>query len=183
MTSQVLINPSPTPSEVVWADTTDFSVTGVTRTDQIDLTGLSSGAFRQGAKADLGSLPADQYVLEIAVEYGASAPTAGSTVEVYLAWSDNATAATLNPAGTSGSDAAYTGYSSDASDAIKQAELVGVMPLSAVGAGTVQRMVLGLVDTKKRYVNPVIRNRGAQTMDTDAINMYLKMTPRVLESQ
>lgn len=181
MPSQFLVEfASPSPLAVVWADTTDFSVTGVTRTHQIDLTSLASGSARGGAKADLGANPGDEYAVEIAVEF-ASAPTAGGQVQVGLSWSDNSTAGTLNSGGHSGTDAAFTLGTSNT--LFSQLDFIGTMSVNAAGAGTVQRSALGMIRPVTRYVSPVVWNSASTAFDTDAITMYLRLIPRVVEAQ
>lgn len=170
-------------SEVVWADTTDFSVTGVTRTDQIDLTSLADAAARQGAKADLGATPAQVYALEARFEIDI-APASGALIEVYLAWSRSATAGSLNPGGVSGSDAAYTGTAGDSlADSVNQLEGPFVFYCTADAATTVQLQHLGLVSPKAQYVSPVVKNESGQAFEGDAVEMYLALTPVVPEIQ
>ena len=184
MPSQFLLETAPTPSEVVWADVTDFSVTGITRTHQIDLTSLAASAYRQGAKADLGANPAAEYDVEVALEF-VTAPTAGGLVYIYFGFSGNATAGTLNPAGLSGADAAYVGYTSDDADDA-QFHLPPPYLLRAVarGAGTVQRQRFATpLLTLARYVSPLVRNEATTALDTDAITMYIRLVPHVIESQ
>ena len=180
MPSQFLVEfASPSPSAVVWADTTDFSVTGITRTHQIDLTSLASGAARQGAKADLGANPADEYIVECAFEFGGSAPTIGLPMMIYFGFSDNATAGTLNPGGLSGTDAAGITTATGRSQLFQ----AGLFPVLASGAGTVQRMQLSIIRPPARYVMPNVYNGTDQALDSDAINMYVRLLPRVVEAQ
>ena len=79
---------------------------------QMDLTGLSAksgsyGGARQSAKFNFGDPRPSMWQLSACVEW-AAAPTDGDGVLFYIGFSNNATAATGNPAGLTGSDAAFT---------------------------------------------------------------------------
>lgn len=170
-------------SEIVWADATDFSVTGVTRTDQLDLTSLANGAARQGAKADLGATPAPQYALEARFELDV-APVSGAVIEIYLAWSRSATAGSLNPGGVSGSDSAYTGTSGDTlADSVDQLDGPYPFILTSDAAPTPQLQHLEPIEPLQRYVTPVVKNEAGQAFEGDAIEMYIALTPVLPESQ
>ena len=187
MANEILFKASPTgASEIVWADTTDYAPTGTgdpTRTDQIDLTSVANTAARQGAKADLGTLWGQMYVLELQVEFDV-VPTAGNLVSVYLGWSVSSTAGDFNPANLTGADAAYTGHNSNLDESVKQLD----GPFSLVcaddsAAPSIQSAVVGLVIPKARYVSPVVYNNSGQALEGDAVEMYLRMFPLVPEVQ
>ena len=81
-------------------------------TDEIDVTDLAAGAARQSDKIDFGVNRDVDYVLAGCVEWETTPEiAAGETLNFYIAWSDDATAANANPGGVSGADSAYTGYS------------------------------------------------------------------------
>jgi hypothetical protein len=85
-------------TSIIWGES---GGSGVTNTLSLDA--LANGSGRMSASVDLGSVFEDEYVLEVRVETG-TAPTAGTTVEVYLAYStDNSNW----PGKVTGSDAAY----------------------------------------------------------------------------
>lgn len=183
MANEILIPEAPTPSEVVWADTTDFSVTGVTRTHQIDLTSLAADGFREGAKADLGADRAELYVCELRVEFDV-APTSGDLVEVYFSWSRIATAGSLNPGGAAGADQAYAGTSGDsAADSVLQLDGPLIMTCTSDVAPLPVIQTLGIISAPWRYVSPVIHNAADQAFEGDAVEMYLALYPFVPEIQ
>ena len=81
-------------------------------TDQISLASISAAAARQSDKIDFGVNRAQLWAMYTAIEFDI-APTSRDIVEHYIAFSPSATAATANPGGVSGSDAAYTGTAGD----------------------------------------------------------------------
>ena len=108
MANKILVAANATP--LVWADTTDYAGDGGTRTHQILLAALAAAAARQGAKADIDNglvtnRFARRYAVTMRIEFDV-APADGGSVDLYWAASLNSTAATANPGGTTGSDAA-----------------------------------------------------------------------------
>ena len=169
----------------VWADTTDYSstVSGLARTDQIDLTSLADGAARQGAKGDLGATRANRYKVLVALEY-AVAPASQVTASIYWASSPITTAGNANPGGTSGADAAYTGTGGDSlADSLLQLEFLGEMILTADATGTVQYQEVGVLENPARYGMPVVMNSGGQALHSDAVEMYVALLPMIDEVQ
>ncbi len=164
----------------VWADTTDYG--GSDDDYQIDLTSLANGAARQGAKGDLGATRAARYRVIVWIEMDV-APASGATVDIYWAASPHATAATENPGGASGSDAAYTGTAGDSlDDSLKQLIFIGSVVLTSDAATVVQRMVFTFVPPLQ-YGMPVVDNNGGQAFEGDAIEMAIKLIPIIDEIQ
>lgn len=172
-------------AEVVWADVTDYTpgTAKPTRTAQIDLTSLANSAARQGDKADLGATQAPLYSIEVDLEFDV-VPTAGNVVEVYLAWSNDPTAGDRNPGGVAGADGAYTGKNSNISASVKQLDGPFIFICSAgAAAPDDQRMIVGVVQPKARYVTPVIYNTSGQALEGDAVEMYVSLLPLLPEVQ
>lgn len=170
---------------IVWADETDYDAgtDKPARTAQIDLTSLANNAARQGDKADLGAVHAGLYAIEVDLEFDV-VPTVGNVVEVYLAWSDAATAGDRNPGGVSGADGAYTGLNSNISASVKQLDGPFLFICSAgASAPDDQRMTVGVVQPKGRYVTPVVYNTSGQALEGDAVEMYIALKPIVPEAQ
>ncbi len=179
MANEVLVK-SGTP--VVWADTTDYAGDGGARTHQIDLTDLADGAARQGAKADLGATRAERYSVTFCVEM-AIAPASGATVNLYWATSPHATAATMNPGGCTGADAAYTGTTGDSlDDSLNQLIPVGSLYLTSDADPVLHSMTFTLYPPH-RYGMPVVDNNGGQAMHSDAIECFVALTPIIPEIQ
>jgi len=179
MANEVLLK-SGTPT--VWADTTDYAGDGGTRTHQIDLTSLADGAARQGAKADLGATRAERYAVTLCIEM-AVAPVSGAAIDLYWAASLHATAATMNPGGCSGVDAAYTGTAGDSmDDSLNQLIPIGSLYLTADATTLLQAMTFSLFPPH-RYGMPVVDNNGGQAMHSDAVECFVALTPLVPEIQ
>jgi hypothetical protein len=175
-----------TGTPVVWADTTDFSASdsGYTRTHQLDLTSIANNAARQGDKGDLGATRARRYVVRAGIEFG-SAPAAGLSVEVYWSSSFSSTAGTGNDGGASGADGAYKAGEED--EWKKQLTLIGFLVVTNDGAGTVQRQTVSdkfsHFEPPTRYGMPIVVNKSGQTLDSDAINMFVALEPILDEIQ
>ena len=178
MVNEVLIKDG---TEIVWANSGDFSVTGITRTDQIDLTGVLTAEAREGAKVNLGDTRADEFVFMAVIET-ATAPVSRLVVEFFWAASGSPTAATFNPGGTTGSDADYTGTAGDSlDDSLTQLDFIGSLP--ATSDATTEQQVTFLFRPKTQWGFPVVVNRAGVTLASDAIEMYLRMIPRITEIQ
>lgn len=86
---------------------------------QFNFESVANDAARQSTKADLGATRAARFNVMAALEFASAGLTAGEYVEFYWASSPSSTAANANPAGVSGSDAAYAGYASNLNASLK----------------------------------------------------------------
>lgn len=143
-------------------------------TAAITLTSLANGAARQGAKMDLGATFSARYAAFLDMDINV-APTAGERIELWLAWSNDATAGNFNPGGVSGTDAAYKAAEED--EWKKQLDFAGALIATADGAGTIQRQVVGVVEAKARYVSAVIVNKSGQALSATAANHVITLVP------
>ena len=159
-----------TGTAIIWADTTDYTDNNGlgARTHQIDLTGVADSAYRQGAKADFGVNRAPFYRIRFEGNFAAT-PGDGKKVIFYIAWSEHATAGTGNDANASGTDADYTGYSTDADDAIEQADKVGEFTCVDSVVTTTEQLgnVPGHFRAKARYGSIIVRNESGAAFHTD----------------
>lgn len=137
---------------------------------------LANGSARQGGKIDLGATRAREYDVYLAVEMAAT-PTAGAAWDIHWAPSSSATAATDNPGNVSGSDAAYTGYSSNADATLPQLQYAGSLTLTAQATSTVQAGYCGRFAPAQRYGSPVVVNRGGSAHHTGETNSQLRLVP------
>ena len=174
---------------IVWADTTDYSdtVSGLARTDQIDLTSLGVGAAWQGAKADMQykatALFPSSWLILAAFEW-ATAPAAGDVVVVSWAGSPSASAGNANPGGCSGTDLTYTGTAgSSIAASIKQLRHIGYFKATEDATTVVQYQTIGVLSDIPRYGMPVVYNDGADAFHSDAVEMYIAAIPLLNESQ
>lgn len=149
-------------TEILWAEPSG------THDYDLDLDGLTNNSARQGEKGDLGVNRAPEYAAIVTLDFGI-APTDGEKVHIFWAASPHATAATENPGGTTGSDAAY----SDPDDDTKQLAHIGEFVCIATTAD--QRQVFRFSPTC-RYGMPVIWNEAGQSM-ASAGNGSFKLVP------
>lgn len=166
---------------IVWADTTDYSstVTGLIRTHQIDLTSISAGAARQGAKADFGVTRAQRYRIYVAIEFD-SMSESDEEVEFYHAGSPSATAGNANPGGTSGADAAYTGTAGDVLvDSLRPLIGLGSLITTSDDTTVVQYGTIGYIDgcDMERYGMPVVFLNTTPETVADAVEMIVAYIP------
>lgn len=140
----------------------------------LSLNGLTDTSARQGAKGDLSADRAPEYAAVVTLDFS-GAPANGEPCQIYWAPSPNATAATENPGGTTGSDAAYSDPTNDA----KQLQFVG--EFICINTTDDQRQVFKF-SPALRYGMPVIVNNSGQTM-ASAGNGSFKLVPLEPEVQ
>ncbi len=166
---------------IVWADLSDYSslVTGLDRTDQIDLTSLGAGAARQGVKHDFGTNRAAWYRIYVAIEF-ASASVSREVVRFYHAGSPNATAGSANPGGTSGTDAAYSGTAGDSlADSLEQLQRMGSLITTSDNTTVVQYGTVGVLsgESMMQYGMPVVFFDTTGAAVADAVEMLVAYIP------
>jgi hypothetical protein len=129
----------------------------------ITLASLAAGSWRQCVKLDLFGA-GTPFPAEIEIRVTAkptSAPTAGGQVRFFFGYSSSGTAATGNPAGLSGADAAYVGYGAAAGDADEcMGQLFEAAPGLIASADAVIQVGLwtGPFEVHDRYLVGAIRN-------------------------
>lgn len=134
--------------------------------------GTSTGA-RQSATLDLGAKWARRWRLDTDFELAAT-PTAGNAINLFGSWSNSTGAGEAN---TSGSDAAYTGYSNNIDAATRQLEFLGAHICTAQATSTVQRSFVGIIFPKGRYLNLVVDNRSGAAFHSTDTNQVITLTP------
>lgn len=137
---------------------------------------LANGSFRQSVKLDLGATRAEWYDVYADVEMAAT-PTSGATVDLYWAPSSSATAGTDNGANVTGTDAAYTGYSSNASASVLQLQNIGCLFLTAQATSTVQKGYVGRFSPAQRYGSLVVGNNGGSAFHSSDTNIQFRLVP------
>lgn len=142
----------------------------------ITLTSVADAAARQSVKLDLGATFATLYRVRCEVEIAAT-PTAGKTIDLYWAPSSSATAGTDNPANVSGTDAAYSGYSSNLAASVKQLVFIGSHSCTAQATATVQIGEVGAFRPTHRYGSLVVVNNSGASLHSSATNMQIVFTP------
>lgn len=139
---------------VIWGEA---GASGVTKT--LTFEALASGSGRMGASADLGAAWDQEYYVQLVIETG-TAPTAGGTVDLYLACCyDNSSW----PAGVTGSDGAWPADGNEDEWALQLG--LPVCQLKATNDGnTVQRQQPVIWRPAGRYVAPVVDNNMDQAV-------------------
>ena len=136
---------------IVWGEA---GASGVTAT--LSLNNLSNGSAQMGQAVDLGADFADEYIVEFRIETG-TAPTAGTTAELYLVSStDN----TNWPAKVTGLDASYTLGSGDAN--LRQAGTPVVSLIATNDANAVLIQNQSIWRPRGRYAAPIVDNNLGQ---------------------
>lgn len=134
--------------------------------------GTSAGG-RQAATLDLGATWAQRWRVDTEFELAAT-PTAGNAINLFGSYG-NSTGAGLG--NTSGSDAAYTGYSNNIDAATKQLEFLGAHICTAQATATVQEALVGVIFPKGRYLNVVVDNRSGAAFHSSDANCLIRFTP------
>ena len=134
--------------------------------------GTSAGG-RQAATLDLGEYWAQRWRVNAAFELAAT-PTAGNAINLFASYVDASGAGDGN---TSGSDAAYTGYSNNIDAATKQLEFLGAHICTAQATATVQKSLIGVIFPKGRYLNVVVDNRAGSAFHSSDANCVITFTP------
>lgn len=142
----------------------------------ITLTSVAHQAARQGVKVNLGDTFGQEYSAEAHIEFAAT-PTAGESVDLYWAPSGSATAGTDNPGGVSGTDAAYTGYSSNLAASLRQLQFIGRMTVTTQTTATVQKAHAGFFRPANQYGSLVVVNNSGASIHSSATNCKIILTP------
>lgn len=144
----------------------------------ITMASLANGSYRQSVKIDLGATFALAYEVTAEVELAAT-PTAGNTCDLYWNPSSSAVAGTNEKGGCSGTDAAYTGYASNAVDSVKELILIGSLVNTANATTTVQKGFVGVFSPPNRYGSLVVKNGSGAAFHTSDANTVFKFTPLI----
>jgi len=166
---------------IVWANSSDYSstVSGLTRTDQIDLTSIASAGAREGTQKDMEATRWTEYKVSAAFEF-ASGTVSGETVDIYWAGSPQSTATDANPGGITGTDADYTGTAGDSlTDSLKQLIFIGSLVTTSDNTTVVQYANVGTLSGSGilRYGAPVVVNNSTGALVSNAVEMYIALTP------
>lgn len=193
MPNKILNTPmDDTPAQISFANFAgDFSPTaandlraGTDTEVELVLLNLTDTLAVQSAKADLGAKFAERYSVTACLEMQIAAASSAGAVEFYWNASPSATAATANMGAASGSAAAYSGYSSDLTVAVRQLIFIGVAVLTDDGVDSVQICFVGDLYPPHRYGSLIVKNECGQTIcDTDDIEAHVVFNPVVPEVQ
>jgi len=151
---------------------------------ELVLLNLADAAAAQSAQADLGALFAERYSCVACIEMQVAAATAGEVIEFYWSASASATAAVGNMGAATGSAAAYSGYSADLADSVKQLIFIGTLVMTDDAVDSVQIGYVGDLAPPHRYGSMIVKNECGQTIcDTDDIESAVVLNPVIPELQ
>ncbi len=157
---------------------------GIDIQGELVLLNLLNATAVQSAKVDLGVNFANEYLVVALIEMQVAAATAGSVVEFYWNSSSSATPAVGNMGAATGVSGAYSGYSSDLADAVKQLIDAGIMTMTDDAVDSAQIGVGGVFRPLNRYGSLVVKNETGQTIcDTDDIEAHVVLIPIIPEVQ
>lgn len=139
---------------IVFGEASSTTILGsFTTTNTLSLDALASGSARMSAEKDLGTDLPEFLLVQGSVETG-TAPTAGGSVEFYIAWSMDGT---NYPAGITGSDGAWPSDGNEDEWRVQLDE--PVTTLLATNDGTVIQIQNSvLIPVKGRYFSVVCDN-------------------------
>ena len=161
----------------------DLQVSSPT-TGELVLLNLLNAAAAQSAKVDLGSNFAERYACVACIEMQVAAATAGSTVDFYWNASGIVTAGIGNLGAASGVSGAYTGYSADLAQALRQLILIGSLVMTDDAVDSAQIGFVGDLYTPHQWGSLIVVNNTGQTIcDTDDIEAHIVLNPVVPEVQ
>lgn len=166
---------------IVWANSGDYSstVSGFTRTHAMDFTSIASGAYEEGAKADLGATRWPEYAVHVAIEF-ASGAISGETIDYYWGSSNSGTAGTHNPGGMDGVGGVYTGTAGDsAADSVQQLLFLGSLVTTSDQTTVVQYGMIGYLSGSAilRYGMPLLLNGSTGATVADSVEQYIALVP------
>lgn len=181
-----------TPAQISFANFAgDFSPTaandlrkGTDTETELVLLDLADAAAAQSAKVDLGVNFAERYSCVAAIEMQIAAAIAGKVIEFYWSASASATAGTGNMGAASGAAAAYSGYSSDLVDSVKQLIFIGNMVMTDDAVDSLQIGFVGDLYPPHRFGSLIVKNESGQTIcDTDDIEAHIVLNAVIIEVQ
>ncbi len=185
-TQEVLIRADST--VLIFADSSYSPGTNTTlgtRTDDIDVVGLTTGQAREGVKADLGVDHAESFAVDLTVE-PATDPNAGDTIDLYWSRSHSATAAVGNVGNTTGADADWAGaVGMTLAESLNAMIYIGSAILAVQNdADGVPVYTVGVFSPgPERYGVLVYHNNSAVSLHSDSIEAAVRFRPIIPDIQ
>jgi len=176
-----------TGTDIIIADSTYSPGTNTTlgtRTDDIDVVGLTADQARMGVKIDLGATHAELFSVDMTVEM-ATDPAAGDSIDLYWSESHSTTAAVGNMGGTSGADADYSGYATmTLAESLLHLTKIGALPLGV--QNDLDGVVIGHVGVfapVQQFGVLVWHNNSGVVVHSDSIECAVRLTPIIPDIQ
>lgn len=146
--------------------------TAITLASLANGNGTSAGG-RQAATIDLTASWSRLWRIQAEFELAAT-PTAGNAINIFGSFHSATGAGNGN---TSGSDAAYTGYSNNIDAATKQLVYLGSHICTSQATSTVQKSNVGVFMPTGRFLNLVVDNRSGAAFHSSDSNCVITLTP------
>lgn len=151
------------------ADILVYNTTGLTATitmsSLVTLTTATNNVW-QGTVLDFGATRSELWLARLQASFIA-APTAGGTLDVYMAWSSASASLAPNfPGGATGVDGGFPGPSAIPAEGLAQLEFIGSLVACATGSNTAQISDVGVLAAKKRYGVPIVAMRTSQVLSS-----------------
>lgn len=144
---------------------------------------LASGSYRQAVKIDFGTLRAPMYAVWLCGEWAAT-PTAGNASTLWVAPSTSGTAGTGNPGGASGTDAAYTGYSSNAAASVLSiGNPAAIFTNTSQATSTKQIIFGGYYRPPTRYGCAIFLNNAGSAFHSSDAEIHIVFNPQYRQAQ
>ena len=157
---------------------------------ELDLTGVLATEARESAKFDFGQATASwagEWSITSCFEVASGAAADGEVVELWMGYSQSATAGTGNPGGLSGTDADYTGTGQSAlTPSLKQLTFIGAHVCTlddTLNTPQVQIASCGTFQPKARYGCLVVVNKMTGAFHTDVIETNIVFSPIIPQVQ
>jgi len=148
------------------------------RTDDIDVVGLTAGQARESVKINLLTPHAALFSVDMSVEM-ASDPAAGDLIDLYWSESHSATAAVGNMGNVTGADADWAGaVGQTLAESLAQMLHIGSFNLGVQNnADGVQIGHVGIFAPVQQYGVLVWHNNSGVVVHSDSIECAVRLTP------
>jgi len=173
---------------LIFADSTYSPGTNTilgTRTDDIDVVGLTTGQAREGVKADLGVDHAEAYAVDLTCEF-ATDPAAGETIDLYWSRSHSSTAAVGNIGNVTGADADWAGaVGMTLAESLKAMIFIGsaILAVQNTADGIPVYTVGNFAPGPERYGVLVYHNNTSDTMHSNSVECAVRFRPIIPDLQ
>lgn len=154
-----------------------------TRTDDIDVVGLTTGQAREGVKADLGVDHAESYAVDLTTEF---ATDAVGTIDLYWSRSHSVTAAVGNIGNVTGADADWAGaVGMTLAESLKAMIFIGsaVLAEQNTADGIPVYTVGDFSPGPERWGVLVYHNNTTDTMHSDSVECAVRFRPIIPDLQ
>ena len=155
-----------------------------TRTNDIDVVGLTADQAREGVKIDLTMPHAPSYSVDMSVEM-ATDPAAGGTIDLYWSESHSASAAVGNMGNVTGADADWAGAVGETlAESLTHMLYIGSLPVAVQNdADGVQIGHVGIFSPVQQYGVLVWHNNTSVVIHSDSIECAVRFTPIIPDIQ